>query len=89
MYIIKKVIFLSLLFPLLILAHGTLVHQHMVRQAYQLLKSQLGTDIYPVLAHLGNNEEGSGQFNPGNLIVIGAYQEDYSDATNEGAGING
>ncbi len=70
-------------------AHGTLVHQHMVREAYKLLKHYVGQDIREMKDHVGYNEEGSGQFNPGGKIVIGAYQEDYSDATNEGYGFAG
>ncbi|MEW6702320.1 MAG: hypothetical protein AB1298_06330 [Bacteroidota bacterium] len=70
-------------------AHGEGVHQYMVREAYKLLKYYIGLDIREMKDHVGYNEEGNGQFYPGGLIVIGAYQEDHSDATNEGFGING
>jgi len=72
-----------------IFAHGTLVHQHMVREAYKLLKYFVGQDIREMKDHVGYNQEGNGQFNPGGLLVIGAYQEDNSDATNEGYGFGG
>jgi hypothetical protein len=61
----------------------------MVREAYKLLKYYIGQDIREMKDHVGYNEEGNGQFNPGGKIVIGAYQEDHSDATNEGYGIGG
>lgn len=72
-----------------IFGHGEGVHQHMVREAYKLLKYHVGSDINEMKDHVGYNEEGVGQFNPGNLIVIGAYQEDHTDATNEGFGLFG
>ena len=52
----------------------------MIRKAYKLLKEYLGQDITELLEHLGYEEQGNGQFNPGGLVVIGAYQEDHSDA---------
>lgn len=65
-------------------AHGTLVHQHMVREAYKLLKHYVGQDIYKMKDHIGYNQEGTAPFTPGGLVVIGAYREDYEDLTNEG-----
>ncbi|MDX9924885.1 MAG: hypothetical protein RBS48_08975, partial [Ignavibacteriaceae bacterium] len=88
----KNIIFAILFFIFSgnrIYAHGEGVHQHMVREAYKLLKHFIGQDIREMKDHVGYNEQGNGQFNPGNLIVIGAYQEDHSDATNEGSGIGG
>ncbi len=87
----KKIIGLILLFisSQIVYGHGEGVHQHMVREAYKLLKQYVGQDIREMKDHVGYNEEGNGQFNPGGKIVIGAYQEDHSDATNEGYGIFG
>ena len=68
----------------LLFAHGTLVHQHMVREAYKLLKIYVGQDIYKMKDHIGYNEEGTGPFTPGGLVVIGAFQEDEEDITGEG-----
>lgn len=88
----KKIFVFGLLFTFLIstlYAHGEGVHQHMVREAYKLLKYSIGQDIREMMDHVGYNQEGNGQFNPGNLMVIGAYQEDHSDATNESYGFSG
>ena len=64
----KKNIFL-ILFSILsyssILAHYEGVHPHMVREAYKLLKYYVGQDIREMKNHIGYNEEGVGQFNPG------------------------
>ena len=60
-------------------AHGQGVHQHMVRQAYQLLKNYVGQDIREMQNHIGYDEHGSQVFDPGDKIVIGAYREDEED----------
>lgn len=78
-YFLLIIVFLSISpnqFP-----HGQNVHQYMVRQAYQLLKNTLGYDIPEMAHHLGNSEQGEGLFNPGGKLVIGAFQEDVTDAT--------
>ncbi len=88
----KKIFYLLITFlsyPILVSAHNELVHQHFVREAYKLLKFYVGQDIREMKDHVGYSQEGNGQFNPGGLMVIGAYQEDHSDATNEGFGIGG
>jgi len=54
-------------------------HQHIVREAYKRLKLHLGYDIPELWKHLGDGEEGTAQFTPGNKIVIGAYREDEED----------
>ena len=82
--IIGLISLLSFISSQTIYGHGEGVHQHMVREAYKLLKYFVGQDIREMKDHVGYNEEGNGQFNPGGLIVIGAYQEDHSDASNEG-----
>lgn len=63
-----------------IFAHGQLVHQHIARQSYQLLKTFVGQDIREMKDHIGYNEEGNGIYNPGGKLVIGAYREDEEDA---------
>lgn len=80
------IILFSILSFSTVFAHGEGVHQHMVREAYKLLKYYVGQDIREMKDHVGYSEEGNGQFNPGGKIVIGAYQEDHTDATNEGFG---
>jgi hypothetical protein len=61
------------------LSHEDWVHQHIVREAYSLLSWRIGQ--VPVMQdHVGTTQQGDGQFNPGGLIVIGAYQEDHTDA---------
>lgn len=85
----KKICFLFFALPVLVFPHKEPVHQHLVREAYKLLKSYIGQDIREMKDHVGYNQEGSGQFNPGGLMVIGAFQEDNSDATNEGYGFSG
>ena len=55
------------------------VHQYIVVEAYKLLKAQLGYDIPTLQAHIGTTEIGSNSFNPGWLVVIGAYREDEED----------
>lgn len=62
----------------------TLVHQQMGREAYKLLKLYVGQDIYKMKDPIGYNEEGTGPFTPGGLVVIGAFQEDQEDITGEG-----
>jgi hypothetical protein len=79
----KKLIFsISLVSILLFVntslyAHKEWVHQHQVRQAYLLLKQQLGFDIAILQNHLGFNHSGKG---PGPFlgcsIVQGAWEED-------------
>jgi hypothetical protein len=56
-----------------------IVHQYIVQQAYQLLKYQYGADIPVMSAKVGSNEQGSGAFNPGGKMSIGAYREDEED----------
>lgn len=55
------------------------VHQYIVREAYKLLKYQLGFDIPVMRYKVGNTEEGTGPFSPGGLLVIGAHREDQED----------
>lgn len=72
----KKIMHITLmlaLFSSLDLAHGTLVNQHMVREAYKLLKYYVGQDIYKMKDHIGYNEEGNGTYNSGSKLVLGAY----------------
>ena len=59
-----------------ILAHYEGVHQHMVREAYKLLKYYVGQDIREMKDHVGYNEVGTYAFDPGNLFVIGSHRED-------------
>lgn len=74
MGIIMKKNICAILFSILsfnsIFAHGEGVHQHMVREAYKLLKYYVGQDIREMKDHIGFNEQGNGQFNPGNLVVM-------------------
>jgi len=68
---IKKIYYIFLIFFLIsktIYAHGENVHQHMVREAYKLLKHAVGFDIPVMKDHVGYNEYGNGQFNPGVLL---------------------
>lgn len=69
------------LFNISIFPHEQVVHQYIVRQAYELLKVQLGNDnpIPKLFEHLGYSETGTGAFQPGGLIVIGAFREDEED----------
>ena len=81
-------IFLFVGFMNMIFAHGEGVHQHMVREAYKLLKTFIGQDIREMKDHVGYNEVGYGAFNPGNLIVIGAHREDAEDVVYGFSGLN-
>ena len=54
----KKIFVFGLLFTFLIstlYAHGEGVHQHMVREAYKLLKYYIGQDIREMMDHVGYN----------------------------------
>ena len=57
----KKTLITLILFFILafstIFAHGEGVHQHMVREAYKLLKYYIGQDIREMKDHVGYNEE--------------------------------
>lgn len=77
----KKIIATTivLLFMGKLIAHYGEAHQHLVREAYNLLKYQLGCDITEMVNHIGNNEIGTHYFDPGGLVVIGAYREDLED----------
>ena len=55
------------------------VHQYLVREAYNLLKFQLGYDVPEMVDHVGNTQTGSHAFNPGGFLVIGAWREDEED----------
>ena len=66
-------LFLIICITNLLLAHERLVHQHMVREAYKLLKHYVGQDIYKMKDHIGYNEEGNGTYNSGSKLVLGAY----------------
>jgi len=70
-------------------AHGQGTHQHMVREAYKLLKSFLGQDVFDMMDHVGYNEQGSDIYNPGGSLVIGVYREDEEDATYYASGLGG
>jgi tetratricopeptide (TPR) repeat protein len=54
-------------------------HKHIVREAYKRLKLHLGYDIPELQKHIGNDENGISDFNPGGLVVIGAHREDAED----------
>ena len=54
-------------------------HKHIVREAYKRLKLHLGYDIPELKKHIGDDQNGVGQFNPGGLVVIGAFREDEED----------
>jgi hypothetical protein len=72
--------FLSLILSInLCWGHQEGVHQYICRESYKLLKAQIGVDINPLKDRVGNDQQGNGQFYPGGLIVIGAYQEDHTD----------
>lgn len=81
----KRLLLLIIIFPIYgqeyieEIDQEQLVHQHIVREAYQYLKTRLGYDIPVVLNHLGTTEKGTGPFNPGGKIVIGAWREDEED----------
>lgn len=66
-----------------VFSHGQGVHQHLVRESYKLLKYYVGQDIRIMKDHVGYNETGSGVYNPGGLLVIGAHREDEEDARYE------
>ncbi|MDF1613319.1 hypothetical protein [Stygiobacter electus] len=68
-----------LLYFNVISAYERNTHQYVVRQAYELVKSFYGADIPILKQHLGSNEIGTGIFEPGNLLVIGAAREDIED----------
>jgi len=80
---ITKLLMILFMFPLIVYPHKEIVHQHIVREAYKLVKYFIGQDIREMKDHVGYNEQGITQFYPGGLMVIGAYQEDHKDATNE------
>lgn len=61
------------------MAHEQVVHRYVVREAYRLLRTQLGFDVPRMVNHVGNDETGSSAFNPGGLLVIGAHREDEED----------
>lgn len=78
----RRTFFLIIILSNIILPHGQGTHQHLVRQAYALLKDYYGVDIPVMVDHVGNGETGNGgYFWPGGLLVIGAHQEDCIDAT--------
>ncbi|MEP0862210.1 MAG: hypothetical protein HRF52_12315, partial [Ignavibacterium sp.] len=86
---IYKYILLSFFFlNSLVYAHKEWVHQHQVRQAYLLLKQQLGFDVAILQNHLGfnHNGEGPGPF-LGCSIVQGAWEEDLYDPVWEVGGL--
>ena len=62
-------------------------HKHIVREAYKRLKLHLGCDIPELQKHIGDNQNGSDQFNPGGLVVIGAFREDEEDIVYKYGGI--
>ena len=62
-------------------------HKHIVQEAYKRLKLHLGYDISELQKHIGDNQNGSDQFNPGGLVVIGAFREDEEDIVYKYGGI--
>jgi len=72
-------IYLFWIFTLHALAHQELVHQYIVREAYQVLRSQIGFEVPTMGQKVGTTEQGTGPFIPGGLLVIGAYREDRDD----------
>ncbi|NWF89316.1 MAG: hypothetical protein HXY50_07605 [Ignavibacteriaceae bacterium] len=79
---------LCLLTSAQLFAHKEWVHQHQVKQAYLLLKNQLGYDIPELLSHMGMNDigEGPGPF-LGCSVAQGAWEEDLYDPVWEVGGI--
>ncbi len=59
--------------------HAQAVHQYLVREAYNVIRTQIGYDIPVLMDHIGNHEIGITHFNPGGLLVIGAFREDEED----------
>ncbi len=62
-----------------VIAHDEIVHQYLIREAYKLLKMQFGFDIPVMQDRIGYDQTGVGPFNPGGLMVIGAFREDQED----------
>lgn len=59
------------------------VHQYIVRQAWQYLKTnkpEINWDASPMASHIGNEEQGDAE-NPWDLglLVVGAFREDEED----------
>lgn len=58
----SSIIFFLTLNVSLIFAHGQGAHQHMVREAYKLLKNYIGQDIREMKDHVGYNQTVKGNF---------------------------
>jgi hypothetical protein len=74
------IIGLSLVFINIGFAHHEWVHQYQVKQAYLLLKNQIGNDIPELSDYIGLSASGAGarMWNEG-LVSVGAWREDLED----------
>lgn len=86
---IKCILFFVIIITTTTYAHLQHVHQYIVREGYQLLRSTKG-DIPIMKDQIGNSEQGSKPWKTG-LVVTGAWREDsedpvygYDDATFQG-----
>lgn len=70
-------------------AHKEWIHQWQVKQAYLLLKNEIGFDIQGFVNHMGMNHTGigNGPFK-GNSIVQAAWEEDLYDPVWEVGGLS-
>lgn len=78
--LVISIVLNSLLFPQNVFSYSQKTHQYIVREAYKLLKLQLGQDIPTLSHHIGNQEEDKSGYDPElPFIVAGAWGEDEWD----------
>jgi len=73
-----RLLYVLLVFNINIFAHKEWVHQHIVKQAYQLLVNHYDFDLSIIGAHLGSDGPGNGPWRTGEILT-GAWREDMED----------